>query len=163
MCLYAPTFFCRTNPPTHTMSKMLLTKEFRLEMAHALVGYDGLCNQIHGHSYRLEVSVEAATTHAEGPKMGMAIDFKEVKRAVEESVVAHYDHSLLLRRCAENEEVIEVLERHFERIHATEWQPTSENLLEEFAKLIAEALPEGVRLHSLRLHETTTSCAELVI
>ena len=40
------------------MSNYQLTKQFRLEMAHALVGYDGLCNQIHGHSYLLEVTVE---------------------------------------------------------------------------------------------------------
>lgn len=142
---------------------MLLTKEFRLEMAHALVGYDGLCNQIHGHSYRLEVTVEGFDTAAEGPKMGMAIDFKEVKRAVEESVVADYDHSFLIRRSEATEEVVEVLSKYFSRIHALDWQPTSENMLEHFAGLIAAHLPQGVRLHSLRLHETATSCAELVL
>lgn len=145
------------------MSRVLLTKEFRLEMAHALVGYDGPCSQIHGHSYLLEVTVEGPEARAEGPKMGMAIDFKEVKRAVEESVVAHYDHSLIIRRMAATEEVVEVLSRHFSRLRAVDWQPTSENLLVHFAELIAPALPEGVRLHSLRLHETATSCAELVL
>ncbi len=144
------------------MSRVLLTKEFRLEMAHALVGYDGPCSQIHGHSYLLEVTVEGPEARAEGPKMGMSIDFKEVKRAVEESVVAHYDHSLIIRRTAATEEVVEVLSRHFSRLRAVDWQPTSENLLVHFAELIAPALPEGVRLHSLRLHETATSCAELV-
>ena len=141
---------------------MLLTKEFRLEMAHALVGYDGPCSQIHGHSYLLEVTVEGPEAHSEGPKMGMAIDFKEVKRAVEESVVSLYDHSFIIRRTAATEEVVEVLSRHFSRIRVVDWQPTSENLLVHFAELIASKLPEGVRLHSLRLHETATSCAELV-
>lgn len=145
------------------MSKMLLTKEFRLEMAHALVGYDGPCNQIHGHSYLLEVTVEAESTQSEGPKMGMAIDFKEVKGAVERSVVAQFDHSFIIRHTPQTEALIATLKNHFTRIHATEWQPTSENLLSHFATLIGEALPEGVRLHSLRLHETTTSCAELVV
>lgn len=140
-----------------------MTKEFRLEMAHALVGYDGLCNQIHGHSYLLEVTVEGTEVAQEGAKMGMAIDFKEVKRVVEEAVVADYDHSFLIRRTEATEEVVEVLTRHFSRIHALEWQPTTENLLEHFAGLIAGRLPEGVRLHSLRLHETTSSCAELVL
>lgn len=145
------------------MSRVLLTKEFRLEMAHALVGYDGLCSQIHGHSYLLEVTVEGPEAQSAGAKMGMVVDFKEVKRAVEESVVADYDHSFLIRRTEQTEEVIEVLRRHFERIHALDWQPTSENLLEHFATLIASRLPEGVRLHSLRLHETATSTAELVL
>lgn len=142
---------------------MLLTKEFRLEMAHALVGYDGLCSQPHGHSYLLEVTVEGPEAQQEGPKMGMAIDFKEVKRAVEESVVARYDHSFLIRLTDETREVVEVLSRYFERIHPLDWQPTSENMLMHFAELIGAALPEGVRLHSLRLHETATSCAELVL
>lgn len=146
------------------MNRFLLTKEFRLEMAHALVGYDGLCSQIHGHSYRLEVTVEAEGGVAEsGAKMGMAIDFGEVKRAVERAVVEPYDHSLLLRLTSQTEEVVTVLQRHFERVHALEWQPTSENILSHFAALIAPLLPEGVVLHSLRLHETATNCAELVL
>ena len=145
------------------MSKMLLTKEFRLEMAHALVGYDGPCSQLHGHSYRLEVTVAATTTQTEGSKMGMAIDFSEVKRVVEEQVVSRFDHSLVIRLCPETEEVVGALRRTFCRIHATEWQPTSENLLEHFAQLISPALPEGVELHSLRLHETATNCAELLL
>jgi 6-pyruvoyltetrahydropterin/6-carboxytetrahydropterin synthase len=140
---------------------MLLTKEFRLEMAHALVGYDGPCSQIHGHSYLLEVTVEGPETQSEGAKMGMVVDFKEVKRAVEESVVAEFDHSFTIRRTAATEELIATLACYFTRINAVEWQPTSENLLEHFAALITAHLPEGVRLHSLRLHETATSCAEL--
>ncbi len=142
------------------MSNFRLTKEFRLEMAHALVGYDGLCNQIHGHSYLLEVTVEGVATCAQGAKMGMAMDFGELKRVVERCVVEHFDHSLLLRRCPQTEELLEVLCRHFERIHAVEWQPTCENLLAHFASLITPALPTEVRLASLRLHETATNCAE---
>lgn len=146
------------------MNRFLLTKEFRLEMAHALVGYDGPCSQIHGHSYRLEVTIEAAGGLAsEGAKMGMAIDFSQVKRVVERAVVEPYDHSLLIRQTAETEEVVEVLRRHFDRIHAVAWQPTSENMLSHFASLITPLLPEEVRLHSLRLHETDTNCAELLL
>lgn len=145
-------------------NNFLLTKKFRLEMAHALVGYDGLCSQIHGHSYRLEVTVVGeAVCNPEGAKDGMAIDFGEIKGAVERSVVATFDHSLVIRRSPQTEEVVEVLERHFERINAVEWQPTSENLLAHFAGLIAPLLPAGVRLHSLRLHETENNCAELVL
>jgi 6-pyruvoyltetrahydropterin/6-carboxytetrahydropterin synthase len=146
------------------MSSLRLTKLFRLEMAHALVGYDGLCSQIHGHSYRFEVTVESdAVLHEEGAKMGMAVDFGEIKSIVERTVVAQFDHSLVLRHCADTEELIGVLRRHFERINAVEWQPTCENLLAHFAGLIAPHLPAGVRLYSLRLHETEHNCAELVL
>lgn len=143
--------------------ELLLTREFRLEMAHALVGYDGLCSQIHGHSYRLEVTVGGACVEsAEGAKMGMLLDFGAIKEAVECSVIAQFDHSLVLRRTPQTEEVIEVLSRHFERINAVEWQPTCENLLAHFATLITPLLPAGIRLRSLRLHETVNNCAELL-
>ena len=133
-------------------------------MAHALVGYDGMCSQIHGHSYRLEVTVGGLSVEcAEGAKMGMAIDFGTIKEVVEREVISTFDHSLTLRLAPETEEVVEVLSRHFERIHAVEWQPTCENLLSHFAELIAPALPDGARLLSLRLHETENNCAELVL
>ena len=51
-----------------------ITKEFKFEMAHALHGYDGLCKNIHGHSYRLWVTVEGAVKNSPGNKKdGMLI------------------------------------------------------------------------------------------
>ena len=41
-----------------------------------------------------------------------------------------------------------------------DYQPTCENMLADFARRIAARLPEGVALHSLKLHETATSFAE---
>lgn len=147
------------------MSKFLLTKKFRLEMAHALVGYEGKCSRLHGHSYCLEVTVEcdAATLQSGGSEDGMGIDFGAIKEIVERVIVEPYDHSLLLRRTPQTQEVIEVLTRHFEAVHALEWQPTSENILLHFATLLTPHIPQGIRLHSLRLHETAHNCAELVL
>ena len=52
------------------MKTLRLTKEFSFEMAHALMGYDGACREIHGHSYRLFVTVEGAPcTNEEHPKL----------------------------------------------------------------------------------------------
>ena len=139
-----------------------LTKEFSFEMAHALVGYDGACREIHGHSYRLFVTVEGAPcTDSTHPKFGMAVDFGDLKRAVSEAVVSRYDHSFMIRRTAESEEVIEVLGRHFSKIYAVDWQPTCENLAHHFADLIRPRLPEGIRLAAIKLHETATSYVEL--
>ena len=73
------------------MEDIRLTKEFSFEMAHALVGYDGACREIHGHSYRLFVTVEGAPSTAEGdPKLGMAVDFGDLKRAVNKTVVVKF-------------------------------------------------------------------------
>ncbi|MDY3978540.1 MAG: 6-carboxytetrahydropterin synthase [Tidjanibacter sp.] len=146
------------------MNSLLLTKEFSFEMAHTLTGYDGACREIHGHSYRLSVTVEGTPCDdSSNPKLGMAVDFGDLKRIVNTEVVSRYDHAFVLRRSPETEEIIEVLSRHFTKIEANEWQPTCENLVRHFAKLIAPALPEGIKLHSLRLYETATSSAELIL
>lgn len=130
-------------------------------MAHALSGYDGVCREIHGHSYRLFVTVagEPVSDPAD-PKYGMVMDFGILKKIVNDNVTGVYDHSLLIRRGPDTEEVLETLEKKFCRVMAVEYQPTCENLLLHFADLISPELPEGVSLFSLRLHETATSYAE---
>ena len=71
-----------------------------------------------------------------------------------------YDHSLVVRRTADNGELIRTLAARFGKLQAVEFQPTCENLVTRFAETIAAELPRGVELFSLRLHETATSYAE---
>lgn len=143
------------------MATIRLTKEFSFEAAHALDGYDGPCREIHGHSYRLFVTVKGRPSTAEGdPKCGMVLDFGVLKRIVHEEIVARFDHAFVLRRSAANESLGETLARRFGNIVRVDYQPTCENMLDDFARRIRRRLPEGVALHALRLHETATSFAE---
>lgn len=143
------------------MSRVRVTKEFTFESAHVLTGYDGLCSQIHGHSYRLFVTVIGIPSVAENdPKRGMVMDFGVLKEIVKRLIVDRMDHSLVLRRDAADGELAGELKRHFDRIIVTDYQPTCENMVIEFADALRRELPEGVSLHSLRLHETATSYAE---
>ena len=65
------------------MSRIRVTKEFSFEMAHMLEGYDGPCSEIHGHSYRLFVTVAGTPcSDPQNPKYGMVIDFGVLKRIV---------------------------------------------------------------------------------
>ncbi|MBR2962567.1 MAG: 6-carboxytetrahydropterin synthase [Alistipes sp.] len=138
-----------------------LTKEFTFEAAHVLWGYDGLCRELHGHSYRLYVTVVGEPVADDSsPKLGMVMDFGELKAIVSREVVSRLDHSLILRRSSEAERLLGSLEGIAERIVVVDYQPTCENMLYDFAHRIDAALPQGVRLHSLRLHETATSYAE---
>ena len=74
-----------------------LTKNFRFEAAHALVGYDGKCRNIHGHSYELQVTVKGLPINDENnPKNGMVIDFHELKGIVNEEIVNRLDHSFIV-------------------------------------------------------------------
>ena len=69
-----------------------LTKEFSFEMAHALPAYEGKCRNIHGHSYRLFVTVEGTPLMQDGsPTDGMVMDFHSLKECVEESIVEPFD------------------------------------------------------------------------
>lgn len=143
------------------MGRIRLTKEFSFEMAHMLEGYDGPCREIHGHSYKLFVTVIGKPCDdMQNPKYGMVMDFGVLKRIVNRLIVDVYDHSMLLRRTDCNGTLIAELEQHFEKVRAVDFQPTCENLVERFAALLSPELPEGVELFSLRLHETATSYAE---
>ena len=65
------------------MAVIRLTKEFSFEMAHTLDGYDGPCREIHGHSYRLFVTVKGRPKDdPSDSKCGMVIDFGDLKRIV---------------------------------------------------------------------------------
>lgn len=138
-----------------------LTKEFTFEAAHALWGYDGKCRELHGHSYRLFVTVAGEPSSDESsPKLGMVMDFGELKHIVTREIVSRLDHALILRRSEEAERLRACLEGIAERVVTVDYQPTCENMLYDFAARIGKALPSGVKLHSLRLHETATSYAE---
>ena len=143
------------------MATIRLTKEFSFEAAHALGGYDGPCREIHGHSYRLFVTVKGRpSTTEDDPKCGMVMDFGELKRIVNQEIVARLDHALVLRATPDNEELRRMLGREFSNIVEVDYQPTCENMLTDFARRIAARLPQGVALQALRLHETATSYAE---
>jgi 6-pyruvoyltetrahydropterin/6-carboxytetrahydropterin synthase len=142
------------------MAKIRLTKEFRFETSHALWNYDGLCKNMHGHSYILFVTVigEPISDKA-NPKYGMVMDFGELKKIVNNEIVNPLDHSVILNKRAPYAK-LENLEQMFERIHIWEIQPTCENMVVDFAKRIKKQLPSNVKLFAVKLHETATSYAE---
>ena len=142
------------------MATLRLTKEFSFEAAHALGGYDGPCREIHGHSYRLFVTIKGEpSVNPEDPKQGMVMDFGLLKKIVNEEVIAPFDHALVLRSTADAE-LLAVLRAQYNNLIEVPYQPTTENLLVDFAERIRRRLPEGISLHALRLHETATSYAE---
>ena len=135
-----------------------ITKEFKFEMAHALHGYDGLCKNIHGHSYKLRVTVKGQVRNENGNvKDGMVMDFSELKKIVKLEIIDKYDHSLVLNS---NSPHASIDLSAFEKVFYLPYQPTSENLVVDFALTIQSKLPDGVELHKVLLSETATSFAE---
>ena len=140
------------------MGKVRITKEFKFEMAHALHGYDGLCANIHGHSYRLWVTVRGDVkkepTHT---KDGMVMDFTDLKSIIKPTIIKKYDHSLVLNA---NSPHANLDLSAFDKVYYLPYQPTSENLVTDFANSITSLLPENVELLKVVLSETVSSFAE---
>jgi|SRR6056297_1269256 len=142
------------------MSNIRVTKEFNFEIAHALWNYDGHCKNIHGHSYRLFVTVMGHPIQEKNsPKNGMVIDFGDLKKIVKQEIVDPMDHSVILNKQAADEKFLNSSEM-FEKRYIVSFQPTCENLVVDFAEKIKVRLPERLKLHSLKLHETASSFAE---
>lgn len=137
-----------------------IAKEFSFEAAHTLYGYDGLCKHVHGHSYKLLVSVLGQPiSDTNDPKLGMVMDFGDLKRIVKTLIVDKLDHSWVVN---ENDPQLHQLPQHimFDRIIKVPYQPTSENMLIDFAEILQKALPSTVKLKYMLLKETATSYAE---
>ncbi len=137
-----------------------VTREFTFEMAHVLWNYDGPCKNVHGHSYRLFVTLSGLTLNdPENPKNGMVIDFTDLKRIVKKEIIDVFDHSITVSRDFEREK-IRMFSEMFGKVVAVDYQPTCENLVTDFAIRLAHQLPPGIKLHSLKLYETANSFAE---
>lgn len=123
------------------MSKVYCTKEFEFESAHRLVNYDGACANLHGHSYKLQVTVSGNIV-LDDQKYAtecMVLDFKELKNIVKSLIVDTHDHAML-NDFYEN--------------------PTAEVMVVSMFNLISTHLPADVKLESVKLWETSTSYAE---
>ena len=119
-----------------------VTKIFMFEASHHLPHYVGACHNLHGHSYKLEVTVSGnIITDKENPKCGMIVDFKDLKEIVKEVVVDKYDHSYLNEFFS---------------------NPTAEIMVNKIATDIIAELPSRLCLVSCKLWETTTSYAEYI-
>ena len=138
-----------------------ITKEFKFEMAHALMGYDGPCKNIHGHSYELNVTVAGYPIEETGhPKLGMVMDFGDLKKIVQREIVGVFDHAVVLNSNSPHKDLADSIEDHSQRIVLVPYQPTSELMLFDFVERIKPHLPQNVFLHSLKLYETANSYAE---
>ena len=143
------------------MSTIRITKQFNFETGHALYGYDGKCKNVHGHSYKLYVTVLgtpiADSSHV---KYGMVIDFSDLKKIVKEEIVDQFDHATVFNKNTPHVELAKELADRGHNVLLVDYQPTSEMMVIDFSNKIKSRLPNHIELHSLKLQETDTSFAE---
>lgn len=143
------------------MSNIRITKQFNFETGHALYGYDGKCRNVHGHSYKLSVTVIGTPiTDTTQVKLGMVIDFGDLKKIVKEEIVNKFDHATVFNKNTPHVDLAKELTDRGHNVILADYQPTSENMVIDFAAKIKARLPKDIRLHSLKLQETETSFAE---
>lgn len=132
-------------------------------MAHAICGYAGACRNMHGHSYELHVTLSSVSSVSENDDYitapGFEIDFKEIKKLVNEHVIKLFDHKLVLSKTflAKNPG-LEVQEN----LVSWEAEPSAENLLVYIRHALENYLPENISLARLKLYETQDSYAEWI-
>lgn len=143
------------------MPNIRISKQFTFETGHALYGYDGKCRNVHGHSYKLTVTVIGKPIQdSANVKYGMVIDFGDLKKIVMEEIVDIFDHATVFNKNTPHIELAKELENRGHHVILVNYQPTSENMVIDFAEKIKKRLPTGICLFALRLQETESSYAE---
>lgn len=143
------------------MKQIRITKIFSFETGHALYGYDGKCRNVHGHSYKLSVTVIGSPIDdSNNVKYGMVIDFSDLKRIVMEEIVDVFDHATVFNKNTPHVELAKELSDRGHNVLLVDYQPTSEMMVIDFSGKIRIHLPQNIQLHSLRLQETDSSYAE---
>ena len=131
-----------------------VTREEEFEAAHLLPGYNGGCKNLHGHSYKIKVTVE-------GPRnkgWGMVLDFKQLKKIIKEVVP---DHKFLAY--VEDEiamQIVSILYQNNLDYVLFDFDTTAENMVGYFAARIQDELDklyDDVKVVKIRLWETTNS------
>lgn len=139
------------------MKKVRVSKEFLFEAAHALDNHKGKCKNLHGHSYKLTVTVIGEPqSNSALPDAGMVIDFSDLKKIVNEQVVDVWDHALILKADSR----FKGIEKQNTKTIYVPYHPTCENMLLDVVGKISAQLPQKTTLIYAKLHETANSFSE---
>jgi len=139
------------------MSNIRITKQFSFETGHALYGYDGKCRNVHGHSYKLSVTVIGTPiSDNNNVKFGMVIDFGDLKKIVKSEIVDVFDHATVFNKNTPHVELAKELSDRGHNVLLVDYQPTSEMMVIDFAEKIKKHLPENITLFSLKLQASSS-------
>lgn len=145
---------------------LTVTKEFTWDMAHMLEGHLGLCINVHGHTYKMHVTVESRNPEGvmtAGPATGMVCDFKDLKTVVNELIVAPLDHAFMYNIHSDDvveRRVAQILVESNRKTVPVDYRPTAENMAKSFYELLDGAFAaKPYRVVEITVWETPTSFA----
>ena len=131
-----------------------IVKRVVFDAAHILTNHRGLCKNLHGHTYRVDIAL-AGDVDDNGD---MIMDFKDLKSVAEEIICERFDHAFIYNTNSPGErEIAAVVEKNNMRTVAITFRSTAENLARYFYEELKSRLPALV---SVKVWETDTSSAE---
>ena len=137
---------------------MELTTSYTFDAAHRIRGHPGKCAYLHGHTYRLEVTVSAQRLDP----LGMVMDFDDLREIVRKAVLDSWDHATLLAADDPLGPAIAAVQAEApDRVVRLGGQPTAEVMTREAWSFIARALPPGIDLERVAIRETP-SCGSAI-
>ena len=130
---------------------LTVSKECVFDAAHVLTNHSGQCKNLHGHTYRVVVEVEAVEESSD-----MVIDFKDLKKVMQEVILDRFDHAFIFDEHSESEsDIASVISKHSMKSVGLPFRSTAENM----ARYFFEQLSNYVNVRSVKLFETPESCA----
>ncbi len=125
------------------------------DSAHFLKGYNGKCSNIHGHRWKVEITVAASELEQEGQTRGMVVDFKTLKDDLG-SICDEMDHCLIIEKNSLKDKTLEALNDEGFKIVNVDFRPTAENFAKYFYTMMED---KGYSVILAKVFETPNNCA----
>ncbi|MFA8342595.1 MAG: 6-pyruvoyl tetrahydropterin synthase family protein [Rhodothermaceae bacterium] len=132
---------------------MKIAKEFKWEMGHRLTFHEGLCKNLHGHSYKMMVEVEG-----EPDSDGMILDYYNLAKIIN-PILAELDHGYMIY--SKDTRLIEFMQEFNSKHVVVDFEATAENMCGYFLNKIKEAeLPSNINKVTVLVYETEDTFAQ---
>lgn len=128
----------------------LITSESSFDAAHFLTNYEGKCKNIHGHRWRVVVTIKGELTNC------MLVDFGDFKKDIKD-LCDYFDHSFIVEKGSLDKKLFDLLNKQFV-LRVVEFRTTAEN----FSKYIFEEMSKKYSVKEVCVYETPNNCARYV-
>ena len=132
-----------------------LTTEHSFDSAHFLAGYDGKCGNLHGHRWRVLLTVQSETLREDRQQKGMCVDFAELKKDLRTELDA-LDHVLFIEQGSLRESTMKALQEEKFQVVEMPFRPTAENFARYFYELFTL---KGYPVAKVEVYETPNNSA----
>lgn len=132
-----------------------LTTEHSFDSAHFLAGYDGKCGNLHGHRWRVLLTVQSETLREDRQQKGMCVDFAELKKDLRTELDA-LDHVLIIEQGSLRESKMKALQEEKFQVVEMPFRPTAENFARYFYELFTL---KGYPVAKVEVYETPNNSA----